>query len=290
MLITVNSGATIYQLVGGVPAEAVNIATQAQELIGSPMWGVKCSGFTNAGNNSSTAFAVLAANPSATPPWILLDNSSVVAEMPTGTARIVSARLCAGWTYEESVHPDIHQHNADLTDVLHSHIAVKDFEMAQSWFTGGHVLRRVALFNVSDGGGGGLRANMDGTCLTDCLFHNVTISGTWDFTLNGNVRYAGTEFVNCVVGPSSGTSNAFPTGAAFIDSNHFLAGSAVSGATFGANSTTGTWFKSPQSVPFGLEPATPQAGNSSLLQPTAWQWTGGASKGVWKNVGLYNWN
>jgi hypothetical protein len=300
MRLTARPGVTIYQLIGSSTGAAVNIGERASELVGSPVWGVRCTGFSNAGNNdANAAFAVYQVDASATPPWIDLVNSSAVAEAPAGgTARIVTARLCQPFpplpspTYEEAVHPDIQQYNADLTDVLHSHVAVRDFADAQTWFTGGHMLRRIALFNVSDGGGGTLIGNMNGTCLTDCLFHNMTMTGLWNFTLSGNVRYAGTEFVNCVIGPlssGSGQSNAFPPGAAFIDANHWI-GTPGTGSATGSNNTSGTWLLSPQTIPFGLEPASPTPGNASLAQPAAWDWGGTVSRGVWRNVGLFDWN
>lgn len=265
--------------------QASNIATQLAEIAGTTYWGVKCSGFTSAGNNtpSGTAFAVLSTGTNGSGfPYVVLSNASAVAGSAGASARMDTARYEAGsmQTYHELIHPDLLQWNTDKTGTMHSHVAVRDVVDAQAWFSGGHTITRCALVNVSDGGGG-LRWNMaDSTSLVDCLFLHCSTTGPWDVN-----AAAGCNWINCVVSTYSGIS----ASANYVDGCHF-----ISGTPLGSSSSSGPWYASTTSTsPWHLTPSGGNLGSASstLSMGTAYRFSGAAdSRGVLRNVAQHDWS
>lgn len=266
-------------------AQASDIGAQLAELAGTTYWGVKCSGFTDAGNNTPAGlpFAVLSTGTNSSGfPYVVLSNASAVAGPAGSSARMDTAHYQAGslQTYHELIHPDIHQWNTDKTGTMHSHVAVRDVVDAQAWFSGGHTITRCALVNVSDGGGA-LRWNMDdSTQLVDCLFLHVSATGPWDVN-----SATGCNWVNCVVSTYSGIS----ASTNFVDGCHFITGTAI-----GSSSSSGPWYAAATgSSPWHLTPSSGNLGSASATLSMAPEYrfpSAADSRGVLRNVAQHDWS
>jgi hypothetical protein len=289
----------IHSIVGGVETStAIDIGVQAQDLDGSGRWGVVCAGFANAANNSPElaagtigeggryqAFPLVAYGTNGSGlPWIELDNSSAVAEATAQAGAQIRTGLLDGTNdpgalYTEAVHPDVCQFLSPLTDALWSGVVVQDLQGAQGWFFSNYHFTRVGFRNVGDAGHSFVSLSVP-LSMTDCLFHHCTIGGSWDW--GTGVSYTGVEFHQCVIN----TTNGLPA-AAVIDGCHFIASSVQ-----GTNSSSGAWFEgNPAVSPWSLEPSSGNLGTASTAALAGapefrWPGAGGATRGVWRDVGL----
>lgn len=235
-----------------------DFATELAALEGNTVWGCKCSGFTSGGNNGTFAVEETGQNGSGYP-YVVLTNSSAVAETGGASARLETAKIATGDSYTTVVHPDVLQIQDDHDGAMFAHIRVQDCKNTRSWVGSGNNLNRCVFKNLTDGSaetGADVNAfDFAVGDLTNCLFHHLTIaSDACNFDPAGD--FTGTAFVDCVFGEVSD----FPS-SAYVNGCHF-----VSGSSYGIGATTGTWFAGDPSVePWSFQPDPGNVGDGGNL-------------------------
>lgn len=307
MVIQQLAATTIFAIEGGsVSSNSIDLATMAGELIDSPRWGVICTGFTNSGNNSPVRiagtvgsggryqpFQVLASGYVGGLSYLVLDNASAVneatagsgAQLWTGLWPDVSTGADTGATYVERTHPDVNQILVQPSNfTLFSGVAIRDWTGGQIWFPSTIPVSRWVMVNCG-GGDSSQRSNFTGiTSMSDCLFLHCDFVGA--FNVNSGATFDRNEIQSCVFGTAT---NLPTTGTNVVAQCHF-----ISGSTFGSNASSGTWFaKDPDEDPWELTPeAFDDATANGFYIPIEWYWDGATlpTRGVWSNVGLFDWS
>lgn len=264
----------------------VDIGFHGAELTGSARWIVRCAGEADANNNGS--FAVLASGTSGGLPWIELDNPSAVNAANADAAFVMeTVRNTTGQLYRDAVHPDISQVRFSPADgVVFNSVALRDYSESLGWQISSFAspLSNLVMVNCTDGQD--VQQNYTNAGMDNCLFLHCTFATEWVTNSQGT----GNEWRKCVLGGLTGNTGG---GGNFIDQCHFIDNTTPSGAT---NSTGGAWFDGDYTTsPYSFAPSSPNLDSAtldSLYAPNEWYWPDATqpTRGVWRNVGSYDWS
>ena len=252
----------------------VDIADQVAEIVGSDFWWLNLESF----GSHTGRHQVLAVGHSSGNPYIDLDYAGAITPgTAPSTARLRTIRN-NGSPYDP--HPDLNQMLGDRRKPFYKNIAAFDINDSQGWFLSG-TLEDGVFVNIHDDG---KRNPFGGTGMyfKNCLFHNITFTGSWDFNAE-DTQSSGNILRDSVLRAISG----LPSGAfATIDRLHLIEGTLPAGAT---NSTTGPFFKT------GILPLREKFNLGILTEcPDEWVWPGASqnspdTQGVYANIYNRNW-
>lgn len=283
MRVTALPGAKINSIEGGqVTARAINIADQAAELVGSPLWGIRFDSGFAAANQGVFEVTATGTDGSGNPYFEVQNTGRPTDENPSGSAQIWThyRQSNSPQDYIVAIHPDIIQWLADPVGQILSGVRCSDFSSGQGYFVSCPTMTRFALRDCTDGGMD-LRNNFDVTStFTDCVFEHLTFSGVWDW--NAGATVVRNTIRKCVL---DGYSDISSTGGNVVEDCHFITGSAI-----GSGSTTGAWFDTDPSVdPWDMTPLVSWFGGSVVSDAyypseIAWGDSELPTKGAWADV------
>ena len=278
------------------PVGGYDFSIDAAALVGQTYWGLRFSGASTLGLDTTSAHIVTAVGNTGGAPWVeITAPSAFPGSIPANTASFWTAQTATspapGREYWY-LHPDGYQIERDCSRDIIFDCALVDAADLQTYFTSSVDSYNLDLFlfdnNRDDGSAKpGMVANWFGTDCTNSIVQRCTLTGQFQNTSTAN-GWAGTIVRDCVFGSLGGDMATITSRGATVDRCHVITGSA-----FGTNGTSGTWFDgNPAVSPFSMEPTSGNldTGTALLAPPADWRYgTTGATRGVLKNVGDVNW-
>jgi hypothetical protein len=277
--------APIFTILGGVVSTSISIdiAEQAEELIGSPVWEVRFD--TGFHVNNQGSFPVSATGYSGGLPWFEVTNATATAETPVAPAKIWTHRPNNPADYVGAIHPDICQMLSDPAGAIISGVRVSDSSNTRGWSlsNGSPSTTRLAMRNCDDGG---FVNDFDTEFFTDCVFEHCNMTGPWTWSHVSLVATRNT-IRKCVM--NSYTTPPY-TGGNVLEDCHFL-----SSTPLGKNFSSGSWFAGlVNQSPWNLTPQATWHGGAKVdevFYPYIISYSGQPTptKGVWANVATGQW-